>query len=179
MKMNRYGLLILLFCVAVISLGLSAMTRVSQAGEPIMVDVTLKEFSVVMSRTDFPAGVPIQFNLVQMGSVDHEVVLEIAGENDEPLEIDAKEAEAEDITPGETRVVTWTITEPGKYQLACHVPGHYEGGMVATFTVSKPGLLSGLMSNVTGILMGIAVVVVVLALAAFFMMKRRKPKMAA
>ena len=31
---------------------------------------------------------------------------------------------------GETAELEWTFTEPGRYQFACHVPGHFEAGMV-------------------------------------------------
>ena len=33
-----------------------------------------------------------------------------------------------------TRTVEWTIPEAGKYQLACHIEGHYEAGMTTSFT---------------------------------------------
>jgi uncharacterized cupredoxin-like copper-binding protein len=165
----------LILAVGVISIGLTGMTTVPQANQPVEVNVILKEFSMEMSRTDLPAGVPIKFNFIQKGSVNHEAVLEIAGVNDEPLELSGKESEAEDIVPGETRSMVWTIPNPGKYQLACHVPGHYEGGMVTTFTISKPGLLSGLLAN------PIALATLVLILAAilvgmisYLIIQRRK-----
>jgi uncharacterized cupredoxin-like copper-binding protein len=44
----------------------------------------------------------------------------------------------EDIDPGQSTTLEWTLDKPGQYQLACHEPGHYEQGMVATFTVTAP-----------------------------------------
>jgi hypothetical protein len=64
------------------------------------------------------------------------VVLEKAGAVDQPFEMDGRESEIEDIAPGETKSATWTITEPGEYQLACHLPGHFDAGMVERFTVT-------------------------------------------
>jgi hypothetical protein len=50
--------------------------------------------------------------------------------------MNGREAEMEDIAPGETKSATWLITQPGVYQLACHLPGHFEAGMLARFTVT-------------------------------------------
>jgi uncharacterized cupredoxin-like copper-binding protein len=52
------------------------------------------------------------------------------------MEADGQESEAADIEPGKTKTLTWTFTEPGEYQLACHVPGHYEAGMVIPIAVT-------------------------------------------
>jgi uncharacterized cupredoxin-like copper-binding protein len=68
------------------------------------------------------------------------VVLEKAGAVDQPFEMNGKETEIEDIASGQTKSATWTITQPGEYQLACHLPGHFEAAMVERFTVtSAPG----------------------------------------
>lgn len=99
-------------------------------------DVTLADFSVVISPTTAKAGEPITFVVTNTGAEMHELVLEKAGDDDVPLSADGVESEIEDIAPGTTSEMTWTITEPGTYQLACHIPGHYEQGMVATFEVA-------------------------------------------
>jgi len=98
-------------------------------------DVTLADFSVALSPTTVQAGQPITFAVTNGGAVTHEMVLEKAGDDDVPLAADGVESEIEDIAPGATAEMTWTITEPGTYQLACHVPGHFEQGMVTTFEV--------------------------------------------
>jgi uncharacterized cupredoxin-like copper-binding protein len=74
------------------------------------------------------------FLVTNGGDQTHEMVLEKAGD-DVPLAAAGVESEIEDIAPGATAEVTWTITEPGTYQLACHIPGHFEEGMVTTFDV--------------------------------------------
>ena len=98
-------------------------------------DITLADFTVAISPTTVTAGQPITFAVTNSGAVTHEMVLEKAGDEDVPLAADGVESEIEDITPGATAEMTWTITEPGTYQLACHVPGHFEQGMVTTFEV--------------------------------------------
>jgi uncharacterized cupredoxin-like copper-binding protein len=46
-----------------------------------------------------------------------------------------RESELEDLAPGETGELAWTFTEPGRYQFACHIPGHVEAGMVIAVAV--------------------------------------------
>ncbi len=99
------------------------------------VDLTLTEYKINMTSATVPAGVPVTFAATNKGQTMHEVVLEKVGAVDQPLEINGGEAEIANIAPGETKSATWTITQPGVYQLACHVPGHFEAGMVQQFTV--------------------------------------------
>jgi uncharacterized cupredoxin-like copper-binding protein len=107
-------------------------------GAPVDVNVTLEDFSVTVERTTFIAGQPYRFLVTNAGTTPHEFVLEPAGEVDEPLEVEEREAEIEDIAPGLTKELVWTFAEPGDYQMACHVPGHYEAGMKMAFTVVPP-----------------------------------------
>src|SRR5262249_40405877 len=98
--------------------------------------VTESDFKVELSTDALPAGTPITFTISNTGPSKHELVLEKAGSDDEPLVFNGKGQEAEDIEPGTRRTVEWTIPEAGQYQLACHLPGHYEAGMKTLFTVS-------------------------------------------
>ncbi|MFN8456773.1 MAG: cupredoxin domain-containing protein [Anaerolineae bacterium] len=115
------------------SLGL---VGIASAAEPVVVTITLNDYTVEMSQTDIPANTPVSFVAINNGALGHEVVLEKAGVVDEPLEIAGAEAEIEDIEAGATKEAVWTIAEPGQYQLACHLRGHYEHGMVLAFTVT-------------------------------------------
>lgn len=38
------------------------------------------------------------------------------------------------IAPGETKELIWTFAEVGGLEFGCNVPGHYESGMVGTFS---------------------------------------------
>ena len=40
------------------------------------------------------------------------------------------------LAPGETKELTWRFSEAGEVLFACHVDGHYDGGMVGTVSVS-------------------------------------------
>jgi uncharacterized cupredoxin-like copper-binding protein len=99
------------------------------------VQVVLRDFTVSMSAHDLPAGKPIRFVITNRGQAEHETVLERAGAVDKALEVRGTEYEADDIAPGTTRTVTWIIPHAGKYQLACHMPGHFQMGMKTLFTV--------------------------------------------
>ncbi len=39
------------------------------------------------------------------------------------------------VSPGKKGEIVWQFTQPGRYQFACLLPGHYEGGMVGAITV--------------------------------------------
>lgn len=101
-------------------------------------DVVLGDFHVDSAVTRIVAGSPFTFRVKNAGQITHELVLEPAGANDEPFEIDGKASELEDIEAGTERELVFTFTEPGMYQIACHIPGHYEAGMVHTFEVVAP-----------------------------------------
>ena len=103
------------------------------------VKVQLGDFSVMPATTELKADTPYLFEVTNTGAATHELVLEPAGVVDEPLTKEANgtktAAEAEDIAPGQTKNLIWTFATPGDYQMACHVPGHYQAGMISTFNV--------------------------------------------
>ena len=135
----RKPILILLIVI----FGLSAFSLAACAGKsgPTEVQVKLSEFKIEMDKTSIPAG-PVKFMITNTGKEKHEVVLEPAGVNDQPFEAGDKASEAEDIEPGATATLEWTIDQPGDYQLGCHInennEDHYDLGMVTAFTVTKP-----------------------------------------
>jgi uncharacterized cupredoxin-like copper-binding protein len=104
----------------------------SSGSKAVTVTVTLKEFSVSMSPSTVPVGVPVTFKVLNAGKITHELVLEPANVVDEPMMQKGKATEIQDIAPGSTRSATWTVPKAGSYHLSCHVPGHFEAGMVAT-----------------------------------------------
>ena len=108
-----------------------------QKPAPVEVKVTLSEFKIEASPVSVPANTPIKFVVTNAGTLPHEMVLEKKGDVDKPLEVNNVQAEAGDIDPGKIKVLEWTVTEPGEYQLGCHVPGHFEAGMTIPFTVTK------------------------------------------
>ncbi len=113
--------------------GLVLVLAACQPAGPTVINVTLSEFAVALDDNSVPAG-PITFQIENAGAIVHELVLEPSDGRDEPFEAGGVESEVEDIEPGATASFEWTL-EPGEYQLACYVEGHFEAGMVITFTV--------------------------------------------
>ena len=118
-----------------------AFASLANAQAATAVKVTLSEFTVEMSGTTLAAGTKVTYTITNNGKIKHEMVLEKEGVTDEPLAFNGTEQEAEDIEPGTTRTVEWTIPEAGKYQLACHVEGHYEAGMKTAFIAEAAAAL--------------------------------------
>jgi uncharacterized cupredoxin-like copper-binding protein len=108
----------------------------SPTAEPLCVAVIEGDYFVHAERTTFQVGQAYIFAVANQGSEIHEFVIERAGSVDEPLEVNGREVELEDIAPGQTAELEFTFTEPGRYQLACHIPGHFENGMVLEIEVT-------------------------------------------
>ncbi len=53
-----------------------------------------------------------------------------------PGERMADEPNAISVKPGETRELTWTFSEKGSFEYACHQPGHHGSGMKGKVTVT-------------------------------------------
>ena len=132
LKLNRF-LHILLALVLVLSIAACG----PKGPAVTVVHVTLTEYSVTMDKTSIPAG-PVKFIIENVGTIVHEFVLEPGGAHDEPFDNGGYESEAENIEPGATATLEWTITDPGTYQGSCYTPGHFEQGMTTTFTVTAP-----------------------------------------
>lgn len=125
----------LLFTTWVFSLLLAACSAGTAANGPTEVHVVLTDFGVQVDRASLPAG-PVKFVVENSGMMAHELVLESAGAVNQPLQDGSNVAKASDIPAGGRVTLEWVLDQPGTYQLACHVPGHYEAGMKTTFSVS-------------------------------------------
>jgi uncharacterized cupredoxin-like copper-binding protein len=112
-------------------------TTASSAAASEPVAVTLNDFTVTPAQASFKVGQTYTFEATNDGKAVHEIVIEKAGDVDHALVANGQVAEADDIAPGASKALTWTFTEPGTYQIACHEPGHFEAGMVTTITVTN------------------------------------------
>jgi uncharacterized cupredoxin-like copper-binding protein len=106
------------------------------ADQPITVPVDVHDMAVIPAQTVFRAGQTYRFLVTNSGKATHEFVVEPAGAVDKPLVANGKEAEADDIAPGQTKALLWTFDKPGDFQVACHKPGHFEAGMVQKIQVT-------------------------------------------
>ena len=110
------------------------------------IDVTVSDFKVEPAETSAPAG-ELTFDITNDAEHTHEFVIfktDLApdalpvgddGDVDEEGEGVEHIDEIEDITGGSTQSLTVSL-DAGNYVFICNLPGHYEQGMHAAFTVS-------------------------------------------
>jgi uncharacterized cupredoxin-like copper-binding protein len=111
------------------------------ANKPIA--VKLSEFKIQPSVSSAAAG-RVVFEVTNVGKVKHQFtvihtskpaskVLSKAKPNDD---IPGAKGELSAIQPGATRKLVIKDLKPGHYALVCALPGHYQAGMYADFTVN-------------------------------------------
>lgn len=110
-----------------------AETEAVDAVEPREVVITMSEYEFATSDTVFTAGVPYRFVFKNEGNEEHEWAVVPRGAQDESDLL--FEVEGEDLPPGATVVREFTFPEPGEYDFACFLPGHYENGMLLPIRV--------------------------------------------
>ncbi len=117
------------------------------AQKSIDVQVTMTEFKIEPSMTNFKAGVPYRFVVTNKGTVNHDfsisppVMEGMAGMSSEDMHKNALAViDAADLPPGATKTVDVTFTKPmsaGEMEFACHTSGHYESGMKVPMMVTQ------------------------------------------
>ena len=105
------------------------------------VKITLTEFGIDSSLTDFETGVPYRFVVTNTGTVEHEFMImpPLTG-NQMGMGMDMGTFDkmalamiaASELPPGASASIDYTFTEAvaaGTLEFACHTPGHYEANM--------------------------------------------------
>lgn len=103
------------------------------------------DFRFEPASMEVSVGETIRFDVTNKGVANHEFVLGDAEfqamHEDEMAEMGAELAPDEPyaigLTPGTSKSLIWTFTEPMTLEFGCHVPGHYTGGMVGTIEVTE------------------------------------------
>jgi uncharacterized cupredoxin-like copper-binding protein len=104
------------------------------------VEIALSDDNSVMAlspdRLEVKQGDQIRFVLKNVGSVDHEFLIDTVDNNahhkmamQENPEMRHDEPNGARIAPGATKELVWRFTKPGSFEFACLIPGHYEAGM--------------------------------------------------
>jgi uncharacterized cupredoxin-like copper-binding protein len=95
--------------------------------------VRLSEYEFQADRTEFVAGRPYLFVLINAGSEPHEWAVVPRGATDPDSAY--FEVEEDELPPGAQTEVVYTFPGAGDYDFACFLPGHYEQGMVLAVVV--------------------------------------------
>lgn len=93
------------------------------------IPVSMIEFSYGPTQLELPAG-RYTFAITNDGAAPHEWALSAVGDHGHHF------AQTRQLAAGASQELEVTL-EPGVYEYACHVPGHYEAGMKGTITVTS------------------------------------------
>jgi uncharacterized cupredoxin-like copper-binding protein len=115
---------------------------------PEKVTVTLSEFAFESSLTTFKAGETYEFVITNKGVINHELAIthpmdemDMHGDGTAMHHEGALLVVTQEQLPPNTTVtvtVTFPKTEEGEnFEIACHVPGHYDAGMHLPITVNQ------------------------------------------
>jgi uncharacterized cupredoxin-like copper-binding protein len=103
------------------------------------IETVMSDFEFTPNTWEVPAGVEVTLKLKNEGTLEHEYVLLLLGQ-DATLPFDADDEPKvyweHELAAGENVTVTFTApAEPGTYNIVCGTPGHLEQGMRGTLVV--------------------------------------------
>jgi uncharacterized cupredoxin-like copper-binding protein len=95
-------------------------------------------------RLSVKLGETVRFRVRNEGRVMHEFVIGTLQENARHAELMVKFPDMEHdepymahVPPGQTGEIIWTFNRAGRFEFACLIAGHYQGGMKGVITVEK------------------------------------------
>ena len=123
------SLILSIALVVVVAFVLSACggAPAQAAKKPVDVQITLTEFKIESSVTDFTVGTPYHFVITNKGALAHDWMIIPSGEQDEAKAL--VKVEDTDLQPNTMVTRDFTFAQAGDLEFACHVKGHYEAGM--------------------------------------------------
>ena len=104
----------------------------------------LDELRFDPETVEVTVGETVTLQVTNAGQITHDFTL---GDEEAQAEHEAEMAEGGmsdmgheepnelSLEPGETGELTWRFTAPASILYGCHVPGHYDAGMVGTLTI--------------------------------------------
>jgi len=132
--MKKTSLVVLLFVVAALASCSGTKT----------VKVTLTDYKIDSSVTEFKVGVPYHFVVSNKSESDHEFMIMPPVDPDMDMSMEQMDEmavamiEEDDLEPGEIMTLDVTFAEPapaGTLEFACHTAKHYQAGMQLPITV--------------------------------------------
>ena len=122
------------------SFGFGAPADAGDADRTVQVEA-LDSLEFDPARLKVRRGQAITFVVTNKGDDDHEFVLgDRSYQDDHAQQMEDGghfhgSGNAVTVPPGETAEITWLFESSGEVLFACHVAGHYEGGMVGSIAV--------------------------------------------
>ena len=131
--------------------GHAGMMETGMPGQASQVNRTIK---VTMSETDdgemiytpkdvdIKKGETIRFMVTNKGELEHEFILDTVERNAMHKEAMSQQMESHQspnaitLEPGKKGEIIWTFGNPGTFEVACLIPGHYESGMFGKVAVN-------------------------------------------
>lgn len=119
------------------------------AGDPHKANKTIRvvmtdDMRFTPSAIKVRQGDTVRFVVSNRGKLMHETVLGTAREIAEHAELMKKfpgmehdEPYMAHVKPGTSEQMVWTFNQPGEFEFACLMPGHFEAGMRGTISVTK------------------------------------------
>lgn len=137
------GLFAVLTLLILVLAACGGSTSTAPSG-PQEVQVTLSEFKIESSVTTFTPGTPYHFVVTNKGQAAHEFMIMPRGMNMSGMSMDDMHKRAlhmiDSVAPGETKTFDYTFASSmmgQNFEFACHLPGHYEAGMLLPVTVKQ------------------------------------------
>jgi uncharacterized cupredoxin-like copper-binding protein len=118
-------------------------TTTTTGPAPSAVAVTLSEFKIVPDSSVAAAG-HVVFTVTNSGTIKHQFTIirtpksaaTVLSQHNPNDDIAGARGEIASIQPGATKTLIIKKLAAGHYALVCALPGHYQGGMFADFTVN-------------------------------------------
>ena len=110
----------------------------------MVVEIVMSDFAFALEDLVVPVGSTVRFDFVNDGVIEHEAMFGDAHQQEEFAELGDHgdvgthhgEVEAITLDAGGSGSVTVTFDEVGEMMIGCHLPGHWDAGMSATFVVA-------------------------------------------
>lgn len=108
----------------------------------VQIDIEYSRF--VPERLTVVEGTRVRFLVVNGDPIHHEFITggpEVHFRHANGTETDHPSIPGEvSVAPNGRAITTFTFDQPGRFEFACHLPGHYEYGMHGEIKVVAPGL---------------------------------------